>query len=255
MGNSISFLRGFLCVTLSMLATSCLFFIGRGVISLYQTKKIGYPASRLIHVTNGVDFLPSLYLEQLLGFSVDNRSMLKDIDLKWAQKQLLLSPLIKRVHIKKVAPSTLAVEYMLRRPIAYVADYENMGIDAEGYVFPIYPFMAPKNLPEVCMGKWHFTRWDAPVATEEFFLAQSVLEVIGKERVQTVDVSRAYEGSYGRREIVVTLKGKHPLRLRLGTKNYEKGWGCYKQLEASGMLDVSASSIDLRIPDLGFVVL
>ncbi len=164
--------------------------------------------------------LKTVYLAELLGLSADASKNLFALNLKQAEIALLSSPLIAKAKVKRLAPNTLYVDYEVRRPIAWISDYRNTAIDSEGYLFPIAPFLSPKEMPEIYLGLPPFEsgedsfgrsggRWRTPLRNRYLSLAFNLLQTFEgspwKEglRIQRIDVSNAFAPSLGRREIVL----------------------------------------------------
>jgi hypothetical protein len=174
--------------------------------------------------------------------------------------------------------------------LAYLADYDNVVIDREGYPFPCTPFFSPKNLPEIYLGLSPFgvspedpekpcVQWCSPLKGKYFDLALDVLSYVTDAAVSDyfnvtwIDVSRAFSLSCGTREIVLITKDtlflnneKHsiPRLLRLSTRNYTQELGNYLKLREQlveedrrqlGLLgaNIPERIIAFRIPNLAFV--
>lgn len=220
--------------------------------------------------------LPTNYLVEQLGLSVDCPVNLFALNLKESVERLAESPVIRSVRLSRQLPDGLLVDYEAREPVAQLFDYTNTLIDQEGALFPMRPFFTPKRLPEVVLG-------DDPRAME---VALGVLNVLLRSpfaeelRVRRVDVSSAFAESYGRREVVVILEdslfkesgGKtllhlYPRMLRLGVSEYQGALYNYlvlrKELLDRNRLEPPAARdelvvecaptvVDLRLPDLAF---
>lgn len=180
------------------------------IVSILQSTKKGEP-------------LKCEYLAELMGLSVDKPENIYSFDLDQAEKDLLQSPLIESVSVKKIYPGTIFVDYAVREPVAFLGDYENIAMDANKYLFPVSPFFSPKKLPEVYLGLPPFGAKDdgtgreggafnSPLANKYIDLALSVFRVLERPEfrscfwVKRIDVSKAFAESYGRREIVVTIE-------------------------------------------------
>lgn len=227
--------------------------------------------------------LKTAYLAELLHLSVDFPTHLYSLNLKWAEKQLLSSPLIASAKIKRLPPSSLYIDYEVRKPVARLADYENIAIDEEGHFFPIHPFLTPKRLPEIYLGIEEMENWkvDSPL----FDLAVEILKNLEtapwKEglRILRVDVSNALAPSLGQREIVLMTEEELVIRkeereivclfpkiLRLAPKEYAGQLSNFFILRKSILEDYrkqiawiedggrfAPRIVDLRIPQLAFV--
>jgi hypothetical protein len=235
--------------------------------------------------------LSTSYLAELLQLSSDQPSFLYAYDLKKAEKNLLTCPLIAYAKLKRMPPETLYVDYMVRKPIALLADYENIGIDREGYLFPVIPFFSPKQLPELYLGLPPFGAeadaqgrvggaWQTPLQNRYVKLAMEVLHLLSDAswregvRIKRIDVSNAFAPSLGQREIVLFTEEElmkqekvflFPKILRLSPKSYFQQLNNFFSLRTKiledyerQIADLPATHfapriIDLRIPKMAFV--
>lgn len=239
--------------------------------------------------------LRSEYLSQLMGLSKDRPQLVSRFDPKKARAALLTSPLVQDAHVKVLKPSTVYVDYTVRQPLAWLYDYENIALDKEGFLIPMYPFFPPKNLPEIYLGLSPFgerpgvahlpiAAWNEPLrgpAIELAFDLLSRLQPLSKElfRIKRIDVSKGYEDSLGKREIVVIVDNEIFMKdssdpvisthyLRLSAKNYPQELGNYLELRRSILdgdlqkikglgvgekVSVSEKIIDLRLPQLAYI--
>lgn len=280
------------------LSTALFVLIGSSVLTLvlsiggfwiwknYRNDKLSsekYKITAIIQTGPEKEALKTAYLAELLGLSVDHPQNLYAFDLKEGEKKLLSSPLIKKAEIKRLPPSTLYIDYEIRKPIAYLADFENAGIDEEGYVFPIEPFFSPKRVPEIYLGLPEKNEF--PIKGPYLDLALNILKFLESApweeglQVLRIDVSSAFEPSLGRREVVLTTeeeismrneKGrifcKFPKIIRLCPKDYDRQLVNFFKLQKTMMDDYrrqitslqsggsfSPRIVDLRIPQLAFV--
>jgi hypothetical protein len=194
--------------------------------------------------------LKTAYLAELLGLSVDKPKNLYALDLNEAAKALLSSPLIRSAKVKRSPPNTLYIEYEARHPMCWLADYKNVAIDREGYLFPGPPFFTPKEMPQIYLGLPAFGeaadafgrsggRWRSALKNRYLDLALELLHTFEGSpwkkglRIQRIDVSNAFAPSLGRREIVLFTEEEiffrkeekeltfcFPKILRLGTADY-----------------------------------
>ena len=241
---------------------------------------------KMIVQTGEKETLKTMYLAELLGLSQDRPISYFDFSERKAASKLLENPLIKRAKIKKIKPSFVYVDYALREPIALLHDYPNIALDKEGYIFPLFPFFSPKNLPEIYL--------DLPELAEkkDFFkdqlnskhltLAFDLLKILKsfKLKVKRIDTAQAFSKSFGKREIVLMIeeeinKTNHnrqvvfvfPRILRLSPNDYAKQLANYfelrkkmekdyqKQLKVGNQASVyfKPKVIDLRISKLAFI--
>jgi hypothetical protein len=242
-----------------------------------------YKITKVLQTGPEKEALKTAYLVELLGLSADKPASLYAFDLKCGEKRLLSSPLIASVKLKRVPPSTLYIDYEVRKPVAQLADCKNIGVDKEGFLFPLTPFFSPKNLPEIYLGTDDFSSWKVEGAP--FKLALEILQFLEsapwKEglQIKRIDVSKAFCPSLGVREIVLLTeeevslrRGDHevicqfPKILRIAPKDYGQQlrnffalrrtmMDQYKQqlslLKEGGRF--APRIIDLRIAQLAFV--
>lgn len=203
----------------------------------------------IVQTTPEAEALKTVYLAELLDLSVDQPSNLYRFNSKQARQKLLASPLIKKAAVKKIRPGTIYIDYVVRKPIAFLTDYTNTVIDAEGVLFPYKPFFTPKNLPEVYLGvqhpndQTHSDPWGKLVQGKPMELALSLLHSLNKNYcsnscfVRRIDVSKAFAPSCGQRQIVLVLEDQFHSSaaeshiLRLGTDNYLQGLANYFVLQ------------------------
>lgn len=248
------------------------------ITSLIQTGPVGHK-------------LPTEYLAEVLGISADSPQNLYAYDLSAGKKALLASPLIKSVILKRARPDALYVEYTTYQPVARLGDYDNVAIDGQGYLFPYEPFFEDRPLPELFLGISSFGteeggRWNKPLSNERYQLACAILQVLRspdhfpKMATEKVDVSKAFSGSCGQREIVVqvediqekfvqgeTVRCYMPKTLRLTTEGWKDDLKNYKVLrsylcakEIDNKVEINRSQVtlpivvvDMRLPQLAFL--
>lgn len=241
------------CLVGSTLATLLFFSIGYGLWSKSRRARLTDPSYRITAIVQTgpeKEPLKTAYLAELLGLSSDIAVNLYAFDIKQAQQKLLASPLIAEARIKRLVPDTLYIDYEVRRAVARLGDYHNVAIDREGYLFPISPFLPPKELPEIYLGLPPFGAdedsngrkgglWQTPLRNRYLHLAFEVLQFLEGSpwreglRVKRIDVSNAFAPSLGQREIVLfteeelsTTQGDQTIRcifpkiLRLASKDY-----------------------------------
>ena len=173
--------------------------------------------------------------------------------------------------------------YEVRKPVSYLGDFRNTGIDREGYIFPIEPFFAPKRLPEIYLGLT--APLELPIKDAKFDLALGVLKLLEtapwEEGLQIIkiDVSHAFSPSLGQREVIlsteeeVTIQHQQkemvcvfPKIIRLSPKDYTHQLENFFQLQKTILNDYrrqlsclsqggrfAPRTVDLRIPQLAFV--
>jgi hypothetical protein len=227
--------------------------------------------------------LKTTYLAELMQLSVDHPQNIHSFDPHVAKAALLRSHVIKDASVKVMPPQTIYVDYTIRQPVAFLDDYENIAIDEEGYLFPLFPFFPPKKLPGVYFG----SSLTNPLQGKAFELALTLVRLLGEPaykglfHIRRIDVSNINASSYGRREIVLLTEdqifqkseGKEclfvlPRLLRLSLKNYAAELGNYLKLreqlleqecknlsftDGQDFCRLPEKVIDLRLANLAFV--
>lgn len=244
-----------------------------------------YQIAAVVQTSTSKELLKTVYLAELMDLSIDQPVNLYKFSTKEAKRKLLKSPLIKDAKVTRIRPKTIYVDYQIRQPIAFLIDYSNTAVDAEGYLVPFSPFFTPKNLPEVHIGlqsKSLENVWGQAVKDPRLQLAFSLMEYLtkhycsGETLLRRIDVSHAQSLSCGQREIVIMLEdqveraaqGKAvlcitPWILRLDVKDYEAGLSRYAVLRqqvlkemvvaGEGVIRQSPLIVDLRLPHLAFL--
>ncbi len=224
--------------------------------------------------------LKTVYLAELLDLSCDRPVSLYRFNTSEGERKLLASPLIKTAAIKKIPPGTLYIDYVVRQPVAFLGEYANVAIDAEGYIMPFHPFFSPKHLPIFILGEEcaeervtgrlllsPCVSWGERLGSPHYQLAAQVLQsltdtcVSKVSHVRKIDVSKAYADSYGQRQIVVimedilekeceghTILCVQPRILRLNTKNYLKELQDYLALRNHLLAQESQQVVDSSTP-------
>lgn len=272
------------CLIGSTLCTLTCSLIGYWLWSNYRSNRLSDPKYHLTAIVQTgpeKEALKTSYLAELLGLSADRPISLYALNLKKAEGRLLASPLIANAKLKRLPPSTLYVDYEVRKPIAWLADYKNTAIDKDGHLFPVTPFLSPKHLPELYLGQTAFSTWQIEAKNPYLQLALEVLRFLDtapwKEglRIKRIDVSNAFAPSLGQREIVLFTEEElvlqeivciFPKILRLAPKDYTQQLGNFFALRRTMMEDYrrqlaslkeggrfAPRIIDLRIPQLAFV--
>lgn len=198
-------------------------------------KDRAYQITAIIQTGPEREVLKTSYLAELLELSVDIPTNIYAFDIKKGEEKLLASPLIESAQIKKILPNILYIDYEVRKPVAWLGDYQNVAIDKEGYLFPMVPFFSPKELPEIYLGLPPFGEaedskgrrgglWKTPLQNQYLSLAFEILQFLEgspwKEglRIKRIDVSNAFSPSLGTREIVIFTE--EDLVLHQGDKSF-----------------------------------
>jgi len=232
--------------------------------------------------------LDSTYLAELMELSLDKPINLFLFDENRAKEKLLSSPFIKEANVKKIKPNCIFVDYMIRKPIAFLYDFDNIAIDDEGYTFPIRPFFSDLDLCKIYLNldeSYNFEK----IETKQALLALDILEKLKKcgfsdlVKIKVLDTSRSENKSYGKREIIMQIEEQievnsnqtkknliFPKILRFATNNYQEQLGNYISLREKIIKDYEnqiktfdkdlpdtitfkPKTIDLRIPKVAFI--
>lgn len=288
--EKISFGKAILLIVLSVFLVSGSAFLGWAyLVHVRQLRAAddNYKVVAVIQTGPEKEALKTVYLEELLGLSVDRPFNLYSLDTQEMEKVLLESPLIKKVSVKKIKPGTLYIDYSIRQPVAYIGDYTNTAIDADRTLIPFKPFFTPKKIPEIYLGLDLPTQrlWGESVSGDRIILAFKLLDEISQlfssemTYIRKIDVSKAYADSYGQRQVVVVIEdwferefeGRSilcicPRILRLSTAHYHRELeyfmvlkDYFRQQEMEQIVDdtlpvvkADPMTIDMRIPQLAF---
>lgn len=233
--------------------------------------------------------LKTEYLAEILGICAEDPPNISTFDVHSARDKLLSSPLIAHAEVSTIKPNILYIDYTVRQPIAYLADFDNVVIDKEGYPFPFSPFFSPKNLPQIYLGLASFAmpssdadkpiaKWGHSLQGKHLHIALEILSFAADPKISQdfhivwIDVSQAFSKTCGTREIVLVthdtffaaeVKHVFPRILRLSTKSYAQELGNYLKLRPQLLEEdvkkvalaqkISSRMIDFRIPNLAFV--
>ncbi len=229
-------------------------------------------------------------LIEILDLSVDKPHNLFSFDCEKAEEKLLNCPIIKTATVKKIKPSTLYIDYEIRKPLALIYDFENLAVDNEGFIFPVQPFLSCENLPEIFLNLEEMDEsfFNKPIENQGLYLAIDIINIFKTSgfsdlvNLKNIDISRAFLYSYGKKEIILTIEEEllvdknqkqvlciFPRILRLGIKNYMDQLSNYLSLrdkmqkdyltQIESIKDVEnnivfdTKVIDLRISKLAFI--
>ena len=177
---------------------------------------------------NSIDSLPTQYLAELLYLSSDKPTNLYAFSAHKAEKKLQSLPLFKRARVRAAKPGVVFVEYELRRPIARISDFENIGISEDKYLFPLTPFYTPKNLPEIYLGQEELEVLDPKRVELAFELMEIAKNVFPAAfTLKRIDLGQAFSMS-ANREIVLCIEERqvgalpYSFLVRLSSRDYQK---------------------------------
>lgn len=221
----------------------------------YRSQKIkdqNLKIAAIIQTGSEKKALPTQYLAEKMGLSINCPTNYYAFDEKQAEQKLLSSPFIKQAKVKKLRPNAIYVDYTRRKPIAQLVDYENIGIDEEGYLFFLSPFYTKEGLVELFLGlpAFHESQdeqereggsYCKAIQCPHFQLAKKIMSLFEEESfskrffLKKIDVSKAFASSYGTKEIVLYIEEKMqitqndlkstfilPKYVRLNVKEYQQ---------------------------------
>ena len=225
----------------------------------YEIKAIGQNQNEVMLNVN--------YLAQLMELSSSKPSNLFLFDEKKAEESLLSSPVIKSAKVKKMKPDCLFVDYVLRKPVAYLYDFENTAIDEEGHIFPVEPFFPPQDLCKFYLGIGDFTGYEK-VDCKRVLYALDIYDKLKSSgfadlvKIKVLDTSRLELQSYGKREILLYIEEElkvqkkqkdrvvvFPIVLRLALSNYLEQIGNYLSLRLKILKDYDNQIKDIDLDD------
>lgn len=252
---------------LVILSSMCVVLCAFGGVFLYfrhiqekQRHDSAYQIVAIMQSTAGSEELKTVYFAELIGLSIDQPANLYQFKTREAKEKLLACPVIHEASVKKIFPGTVHINYLLRKPIAFLGDYTNAAIDKEGIVFPFKPFYTPKKLPEIYLGEdfseesdenEHSSEvaWGKRLRGRRIDLAFTVFEYATNHcldetcSLRSIDVSKAFAPSCGQRQIVLVFEDSaekvvdgnivlsiYPRILRLSTENYRQQLANYTVL-------------------------
>lgn len=232
----------------------------------YRKNSDAYRIVAIIQSTPHERQLDHQFIAQLLELSLDRPQNLYSFNSRHAKGRLESLPIIKQCDVKKIPPGTIQVSYMLCQPVGMILDYSNTAIDGEGRLFPYLPFYRDLELPRIYLGMkplhnhiWG-TQLQGDTLTLAFEIAAYLKEHILSEfiELESIDVSKAFDENYGKREIVVTFQffdeGEwRPLSLRMGTASYEATIKNFYILYRHIIPNRHITVVDMRIPYLAFI--
>lgn len=198
-------------------------------------------------------------LAEWLELASDHPTNLYAFSCAAARRRLLEQPLIKEATVKTFLPGIVYVDYAVRRPVAYLVDYSNTAIDAEGVLIPCAPFFTPKKIPQIYLGLPAMDRvWGRRISPSSLQLVREVQALLADDcAVKTIDLSHAQASSYGQRQIVIRVEEQGlPVILRVSPAHYRESLKHYQQLREGLHAQVGKVKevvVDLRIPKLAYL--
>lgn len=161
------------------------------------------------------DRLPFSVLSEMAQVSSEQPRSLFALCPRKVQLEISACPAVSYVRVWRLLPGTLGIEYALRHPIARLAGVKNVGVDAQGKLFFLSPFFAPKRLPSIALSvpfcRDLRTLQERVLHEGELVDALELLPLLTKSLlpndlcVTGVDCSRKQHTNIFRREVVLTL--------------------------------------------------
>lgn len=278
--NKIPFNRAILWIFVSILLVSGSAFMGWLYYLRVRERRYHdeqYKIVAIVQSTPQGDALKTVHLAEVLDLSLDKPVNLYQFNIKESTQKLLSLSVIKMAAMKKMLPGTLYLEYLMRKPYAFVGEFTNTVIDEEGFLFPFRPFFTPKYLPILYLGlsqeecQWGNCVKELPTVQLAFDLICQ-WEALHSDRfhLKHLDVTQAFEENYGKRQVVMLLKEKNgkwlekdldiPIFLRLSADHIEQDLRNFMTLqnvyfEGRGKERGKEKTIviDFRIPHLAFI--
>lgn len=244
----------------------------------YQIKAIAQNQNEII--------LDANYLAELLDLSSNKPTNIFLFDEKIAKEKLERNPLVKNIEVKKFKPDCVYLNYTLRKPIAYLYDFENTAIDEEGYIFPVEPFYPQMDLCKLYLNiKFDgYKKLDSKKALYALDIFNKLKDsgFANLVKIKVLDTSRLEHKSYGQKELVLFIEEEikvsrnqkdvvviFPMILRLALNNYLEQIGNYISLRSRILKDYEnqiknvefeneivkfkPKTVDLRLSKLAFI--
>jgi hypothetical protein len=161
------------------------------------------------------DRLPIGVLTELLHLDTESNISLFALQPQETRERLLSCPAVESAKVWRLLPGTLGIEYALRTPVATIAGFKNVGIDASAIAFFLFPYYAPKRLPAIVV-----PIGDLSTLTDvqrrirrikETAIALRLIEIITPIAhrhhlaVDLVDLSHFHQQSVFRREVIIAF--------------------------------------------------
>lgn len=255
----------------------------------YYAHDDAYLINSIVQTTSNRELLPTPYLAEQMQLSFKHPVNLYQFNSKEAEIRLQSNPLIKWVQVKKIRPGTIYIDYAVRQPIAYLKNFANTEIDAEGFIFASTPFFTPKKNPEIYLNATQLPKSFQSVNPIGHRIAESKMELIREligltaqvATLKRIDLSKVDAVSLGRKQIVLVLEeqwersinGKPVMLsglrvLRLNVDHYRKGITAYMVLQKhlakettipdnlsknTSLIHLDPLVIDLRLPHLAYL--
>lgn len=175
---------------------------------------------------------------------------------KKAKREISKIRAIKSFTLKKKFPGTLYLCYEARFPIALIGNFENRAFDAEGVIFPLYPYFVPMHLPEV----YFDLKAEDTIDTNLLYLSKKIIEKLTFEPffISILDLRNVYKKHIGQQEIALhLLEGPQVWILRFFCDGWEEKLDLFLKNKDFLKAQVSSSAkgylVDLRLDQLAYI--
>lgn len=241
-------LLGSLCFTLTVAFLSYQYYL-----QWVEERKVDqrFVVQGLIQTGYEKEPLPTEALIELMGLSHDKPLNLYAASEKRLANRLLTTPFFKEVKVGKIYPNVLYVDYVAKKPFAYLKDYSNTLIAEDGTLLPFKPFFPPKNFPSIYLGPLlavapgerifgHTVNAKTMELVKSFTTrAQDYFEKRGF-RLEFIDFQNAERGSQELSEIVLLVEGKRrfakdrevdlKVLIRFAVESYSEAMGAFERI-------------------------
>ncbi|GAB4184479.1 MAG: hypothetical protein Tsb0015_00450 [Simkaniaceae bacterium] len=197
--------------------------------------------------------LKTEFFAEMLNLSCDRPISQQLFPIRKAELLLKNHPIIKDAELRFLDKNTLYINYEVKKPIAYLGNFENLGIDEEGNIFPIKPFLKKVRLPEIFFSEKDFAQenilrtnlknqsFQTALELIHFFFEKSLAE---RFWIKQVDVSQIFSESYGKREIILSIENEK--KIKKGNREYIVILPHIVRLHAKEYLKAACNYLELR---------
>jgi hypothetical protein len=231
---------------------------------LFLQKCKPYKAKSIVKISQlslQKEAVSSLYLTELLGLCVDKPVTCEEFDLQSAKAKLLASPLIDDAEVSFIADDHIQVRYFHVTAVAVLSDFKNVGIDKQGKLFPVRPFLSPRGLVQVFLGIEEVLEGRNISVYKEYqrwLFAKKVLDELQalslEGVISAIDVSHIEERSLGKNELIVSINNlQRKDILRLSRRNYLNEVSNYIILCNNLKNERGTLMIDFRLDDAALI--
>lgn len=222
----------------------------------YKQKGLGVHS--FVMKAQGAISAPPLELAKLIAApSLDRRIDRKAV--RMYKKRLESLPMIEQSSVSKKR-STLIFSYTMRQPLFKLADYDNVGIDKEGALFPLYPYYVPRKYVNLVLGEGlPADPFGSVIKEGRFNKAKQLYQALKTEdseelKLTMMDLSQVDAVSMGRRSVVAEYTSEtgsiavcfFPLEESSVLKKV-------RALKKAGFGESESIFVDLRIPEKALI--